>query len=107
MPKKAETQIQKDCQQWLDRNGGFAMKTHGDAIQGSGWPDLIGGVWGNPLVIETKTPEYSLTKLQRVVLQDFEDQGYLTFVVTSGRDLEMQYSKRVRERHKGIRRVWR
>ena len=85
--KKHESAIQTQIQNWIELHGGVCQKTHGSAIAGSAWPDLIGGM-GLPFAVEVKRPGQDATKAQEAMLRIYEANGFITGVVRSVSDFE-------------------
>lgn len=90
--RKVETGIQTAIQHYVQLSGGVCMKVHGSAIQGSAWPDLIGGIDGQPFAVEVKTPDGTPTRSQLAVLKLFEVQGYVTGVISSTTEFERLFN---------------
>lgn len=91
MSQKPETKIVDAAQEWVEENGGNALKVYGNAIQRSGEPDLIGGIyvpgnWEHPFVhfaIEFKLPGEDARKLQKYRMKQWAKVGFKTGVAHS------------------------
>lgn len=66
--------------------GGVWKKIHGSRFQSAGLPDIVGCLKGQFYAIEVKMPGKELTPLQRLTLQEFEDEGAITGVAFSVED---------------------
>lgn len=91
--KKEETARQTAIQRHVELSGGIAMKTHGSAIQGSAWPDIIGGHDGKPFAVEVKCPGEEATRAQKAVLDMFANHGYITGVVENTQQFERLFRR--------------
>lgn len=97
---KEETSLSRQCISWVENNGGFVVKLHGNEFQEAGLPDHIGAIevaetpleerqgldWKpEPIyfAIELKLPEENATRIQEYQLKKFAKFGYRTGVAHS------------------------
>ena len=88
MPQKPETKISDAIQTFVGNNGGNVLKIYGNALQRSGEPDLIGGIY-IPVkgfvhfAIELKIPGEDASKLQYYRMSQWSKVGFVTGVAHS------------------------
>lgn len=78
--KTVENQIKK----WLDSNGYWWMKVHGDMFQKAGIPDILACINGRFVGIEVKRPTGGrVSELQKYHIEQIQKSGGVAFVATS------------------------
>lgn len=87
-----ETAIKYHCTKWLERKGWIAFRLR--TPDGSGWPDNFYIRRGKVLFIEYKTPQGTLSDIQRLRINQIQDQGFEVLVIDSWEALSEAYGKR-------------
>lgn len=82
----AEKTIVKAIIAEIKRQGGYAIKTHGNAYSVRGTPDVLACLNGKMIAIECKNEKGVLSKLQEIELKKWNDAGALTGVARSLED---------------------
>lgn len=86
MTQQAESRLVKAIRKALDDRygaGGKWVKIHGDGMQESGLPDIIGCLAGRFVALEAKMPGEEPTPIQRFRLEQFSRAGGAVGVVYS------------------------
>ncbi len=83
MAQVKEKQIENKIKKWLEGNGYWWMKVHGDMFQKSGVPDILACVNGKFVGIEVKRPGGRLSELQKYNIERIQAAGGVAFVATS------------------------
>lgn len=81
--KQTEKQIENQIKKWLDKQGYWWMKVHGDLFQKSGVPDILACINGRFVGIEVKRPGGRLSELQKYNIEHIRAAGGVAFVATS------------------------
>jgi hypothetical protein len=76
-----ETQIKKQCNDHLIKNGWIAFRLR--SVDGSGWPDSFYIRKGVAMFIEYKTPKGILSDIQLRRIAEIQEQRFDVYVVDS------------------------
>lgn len=82
-----EKAIENKIKKWLEKQGYWWMKVHGDMFQKSGVPDIIACVNGKFVGIEVKRPGGRVSELQKYHIEKIRAAGGVAFVATSIEDV--------------------
>jgi len=82
-----ESTIKDSILKWLRAQNFYATKTHGEAMQERGLPDIFACVYGLFVAIEVKQPGMSATPIQQYHLGQISTAGGLSWVVDSLQDV--------------------
>lgn len=84
MQTPSEKQIEKAIRAYVDsRPQSFAVKLHGGAVTGRGYPDLFGALEGRPFWVEVKRPGGAVRHEQKLWVRRARRGGYIAGVVDS------------------------
>lgn len=78
-----EKVVEEAIRTYVKCQGGFLFKIHADEIQGRETLDYVGGVFGQPFMIDTKSKSGTPTKLQKYLVKRALKQGYISGIVDS------------------------
>lgn len=78
-----EKTIENQIKKWLENNGYWWMKVHGDMFQKAGVPDIIACINGKFVGIEVKRPGGRVSELQKYHIEQIQKSGGVAFVATS------------------------
>lgn len=78
-----EKTIENQIKKWLEQQGYWWMKVHGDVFQKSGVPDILACVNGKFVGIEVKRSGGRLSELQKYNIDKIRAAGGVAFVATS------------------------
>lgn len=81
--KPLEKTIENQIKKWLEKQGYWWMKVHGDLFQKSGIPDILACINGKFVGIEVKRPGGRLSELQKYNIEKIQAAGGVAFVATS------------------------
>lgn len=80
---QSEKSIENQIKKWLDSNGYWWMKVHGDMFQKAGVPDIIACINGKFVGIEVKRPGGRVSELQKHQIEQIQQSGGVAFVAYS------------------------
>lgn len=80
---QSEKSIENQIKKWLDSNGYWWMKVHGDMFQKAGVPDIIACINGKFVGIEVKRPGGRVSELQKYQIEQIQKSGGVAFVAYS------------------------
>lgn len=80
---QSEKSIENQIKKWLDSNGYWWMKVHGDMFQKAGVPDIIACINGKFVGIEVKRPGGRVSELQKHQIEQIQKSGGVAFVAYS------------------------
>ena len=83
MAQTTEKKIENQIKKWLDKQGYWWMKVHGDLFQKSGVPDILACINGRFVGIEVKRPGGKVSALQDYNIEQIRASGGVAFVATS------------------------
>lgn len=83
MAQKKEKQIENQIKKWLEQQGYWWMKVHGDLFQKAGVPDILACINGRFVGIEVKRPGGKVSALQEYNIEQIRASGGVAFVATS------------------------
>ncbi len=85
--KPLEKTIENQIKKWLDSQGYWWMKVHGDMFQKSGIPDILACINGKFVGIEVKRPGGVMSELQKYNIEKIQAAGGVAFVAYSVEDV--------------------
>lgn len=83
MAQTKEKQIENQIKKWLEQQGYWWMKVHGDLFQKAGVPDILACINGRFVGIEVKRPGGKVSALQEYNIEQIRASGGVAFVATS------------------------
>ncbi|MER2058002.1 MAG: VRR-NUC domain-containing protein [Niallia sp.] len=83
MAQTTEKKIENQIKKWLEKQGYWWMKVHGDLFQKSGVPDILACINGRFVGIEVKRPGGKVSALQDYNIEQIRASGGVAFVATS------------------------
>lgn len=83
MAQMKEKQIENQIKKWLEQQGYWWMKVHGDLFQKAGVPDILACINGRFVGIEVKRPGGKVSALQKYNIEQIRASGGVAFVATS------------------------
>lgn len=88
-----EKVIENQIKKWLEKQGYWWMKVHGDMFQKSGVPDILACINGRFVGIEVKRPGGRLTELQKYNIEKIKAAGGVAFVATSVHEVRINLDR--------------
>ena len=86
MVKLREKDIERKCVLWAKQHGWFPIKLVGNPMARRGLPDRMFLKGGKVVFVEFKTPDGTVTPLQRLCHQDFATYGVFVYISRSQED---------------------
>ncbi|MEA0565134.1 VRR-NUC domain-containing protein [Lysinibacillus irui] len=91
--KPLEKTIENQIKKWLEINGHWWMKVHGDMFQKSGVPDILACINGKFVGIEVKRPGGVVSELQKYNIEKIQAAGGVAFVAYSVEDVRINLDR--------------
>lgn len=91
--KPLEKTIENQIKKWLESNGYWWMKVHGDMFQKSGVPDILACINGKCVGIEVKRPGGVVSELQKYNIEKIQAAGGVAFVAYSVEDVRVNLDR--------------
>ena len=79
----SEKKVENEIKEFIWNSGGFVAKVHAGAEQGRNTLDLIGGIFGKPLMVEVKRVGGVPSKAQLIIVKRAKLHGYISGIVES------------------------
>jgi len=93
MAQIKEKTIENQIKKWLESQGYWWMKVHGDMFQKSGVPDILACINGKFVGIEVKRPGGVVSELQKYNIEKIQAAGGVAFVAYSVEDVRINLDR--------------